>query len=174
MFFDNDAILKANRLTCKFRTTDPFKISEEIGVRIFYMDLKNIKGMYAYVLRNRYIVLDNKLGEVEQRIVLAHEIGHDQLDRGSCFRTFTDRNSISYETHRSEIGANYFSAQLLIPDEDFFEMLESKYDYFQMAAELRVFPELMMLKVDMLNMQGHDLAPFDLGSKNFLKKRLDM
>ena len=132
------------------------------------------RKMYAYVLRNRYIVLNNNLGEVEERIVLAHELGHDQLDRGSCFRAFTDRSSISYETHRREIGANYFSAQLLIPDEDFFEMLENEYDYFQMAAEMRVFPELMMLKVDMLNMQGYDLAPFALGSRDFMKRRLDM
>ena len=28
--------------------------------------------------------------------------------------------------------------------------------------------------VDMLNMQGYKLAPFDLGSKDFLKQRLDM
>jgi Zn-dependent peptidase ImmA (M78 family) len=89
------------------------------------MDLSSIKGMYAYVLRNRYIVLNNNLGEVEQRIVLAHELGHDQLHRGSCFRAFTDRSSILYETHRREIDANYFSAQLLIPDEDFFEILEN-------------------------------------------------
>jgi Zn-dependent peptidase ImmA (M78 family) len=174
MIFNNDAILKANRLVRSCGTTNPYKIAQELGIQIFYLDLCSIKGMYAYVLRNRYIVLNNNLGEVEERIVLAHELGHDQLDRGSCFRAFTDRSSISYETHRREIGANYFSAQLLIPDEDFFEMLENEYDYFQMAAEMRVFPELMMLKVDMLNMQGYDLAPFDLGSRDFMKRRLDM
>jgi Zn-dependent peptidase ImmA (M78 family) len=174
MIFDNDAILKANRLTRICGTTNPYKIAHELGIRIFYMDLCSIKGVYAYILRNRYIVLNSNLREVEERIVLAHELGHDQLDRGSCFRAFTDRSSISYETHRREIAANYFSAQLLIPDEDFFEMLENEYDYFQMAAEMKVFPELMMLKVDMLNMQGYKLAPFDLGSKDFLKRRLDM
>lgn len=52
-------------------------------------------------------------------------------------------------------------------------MLVNEYDYFQMAAEMRVFPELMMLKVDMLNMQGYDLVPFDLGSKDFMKKKLN-
>ena len=52
-------------------------------------------------------------------------------------------------------------------------MLENEYDYFQMAAEMRVFPELMMLKVDMLNMQGYDLATFNLGSKDFMKKKLN-
>jgi Zn-dependent peptidase ImmA (M78 family) len=174
MIFDNDAIIKANRLTRSCGTTNPYRIAQELGIQIFYMDLSSIKGMYAYVLRNRYIVLNNNLGEVEQRIVLAHELGHDQLHRGSCFRAFTDRSSILYETHRREIDANYFSAQLLIPDEDFFEMLENEYDYYQMSAEMQVFPELMMLKVDMLNMQGHNLKPFDVGSKDFLKRKLDM
>jgi len=31
-----------------------------------------------------------------------------------------------------------------------------------------------MLKVDMLNRKGHNLKPFDVGSKDFLKRRLNM
>jgi hypothetical protein len=53
-------------------------------------------------------------------------------------------------------------------------MLENEYDYYQMSAEMQVFPELMMLKVDMLNMPWYNLKPFDVGSKGFLKRRLDM
>jgi len=173
LIFDNDAILKADRLTKLYGTTDPFKIAVELGIRIIFMDLKDIKGMYAFILRNRFIVIDNKLDEIEQRIVLAHELGHDQLDRGSCFRAFTDSRYISYETHRREIGANYFSAQLLIPDEDFFEMLENEYTYFQIASELRVFPELLALKVDLLRKQGHKLVSFDTGPKDYLKRKLN-
>lgn len=173
MIFDNDAILKADRLTKLYRTTDPFKIAEELGIRVIFMNLKGIKGMYANIMRTRFIVIDSKLGEIEQRIVLAHEIGHDQLDRGSCFRAFSDNHYISHENHRREIGANYFSAQLLITDEDFFEMLENEYTYYQIANELRVFPELMALKIDSLRKQGHNLLSFDTGSKDYLKRKLD-
>ena len=45
-----------------------------------WKSIEGAKKMYAYVLRNRYIVLNNNLGEVEERIVLAHELGHDQLE----------------------------------------------------------------------------------------------
>lgn len=169
MNIHQNAILKAKRLTRACGTTDPYKIAEKLGIRISYMNLCSIKGMYAYILQNRFIVLDNKLDAVEQRILLAHEIGHDQLDRGSWFQALTDRNSISYANHHKEMGANYFSAQLLIPDGDFFNMFENRYDYSRIAAELRVFPELLMLKINILNMQGHRLAPVDLGPMNIPK-----
>ena len=68
MIFNNDAILKSGVLrSCG--TTNPYKIAQELGIQIFYLDLCSIKGMYAYVLRNRYIVLNNNLGEVEERII---------------------------------------------------------------------------------------------------------
>jgi hypothetical protein len=51
-------------------------------------------------------------------------------------------------------------------------MLENEYGYFHMSAEMQVLPKLMMLKVDMLNMQGYNLMPFDVGSKGFLKQNL--
>ena len=75
MIFDNDAIIKANRLTRSCGTTNPYRIAQELGIQIFYMDLSSIKRNVCLCLRNRYIVLNNNLGEVEQRIVLAMNWG---------------------------------------------------------------------------------------------------
>jgi len=173
MPLDKTAIHKANILFKHYGTSNPETIANELGIHIHYTDCNGIKGMYAYILRNRFIVIDNNLGNTEKKIVLAHELGHDQLHRGSCFGAFSDNRYISYQNHRREIEANIFSSQLLISDDDFFELFENAYTYDQIAKELRVFPELLAIKVDILREKGIKINPYETGSKDFLKNKLE-
>ncbi len=93
------------------------------------------------------------------------------MHRGSI-GAFSDGLNFTYQNHQREIDANYFSAQLLIPDIDFYELLESGLTYYEIAMDLNEFPELLAMKVDLLRKQGIKIEPFNLGSKDFLKKKL--
>ncbi len=171
MLFNNDAILKANNLVTTYSTTNPETIIKHLDIQLKTAPLTTFKGMYAHILRTRFIVVSDSLNFVERKIVLAHELGHDQLHSG-CIGAFSDGSNFSYHSHKREVDANYFSAQLLIPDEDFYELIESGLTYQQIAMDLNVFPELLAMKVDLLRKQGIKIEPFDIGSKDYLKNRL--
>ena len=67
---------------------DPFAIAENLGIEVIYCNhFGPLKGMYRVVKRCRFIFINNALSERMQKIVCAHEIGHDQLHqigRASC------------------------------------------------------------------------------------------
>ncbi len=72
----------AQNLIRKTGYTDPFDIAEDIGIEIIFSDdLSSLKGMYCVVKRNRFIIINSFLSERMQKIVCAHELGHDQLHR---------------------------------------------------------------------------------------------
>ena len=48
----------AHELIAKFDTRDPFELCKAIGVEVFYADLGNLKGMYKYLKKNRFAVID--------------------------------------------------------------------------------------------------------------------
>ena len=63
-------------------TRDPFRIARELGVEVMFCpDFGPLKGMYRVIKRNRFIFLNEDLSPRMQRIVCAHELGHDQLHR---------------------------------------------------------------------------------------------
>ncbi|BFH10568.1 ImmA/IrrE family metallo-endopeptidase [Paenibacillus alvei] len=72
-------------------------------------------GMYYTKFRQRYIVINNRLCEIWQRVVCAHELGHDVLHRG-VNRFFTD-NSTFFMSSKYERQANVFTVELLTATE---------------------------------------------------------
>lgn len=81
-------------LVKRFKTRDPFAIAEALGIEVIFCDgFGPLKGMYRVVKRNRFIFINKDLDERMQRIVCAHELGHDQLHRhlarGGVLHEFT-------------------------------------------------------------------------------------
>ena len=63
-------------------TRDPFRIAQELGIEVLFCDdFGPLKGMYRVIKRNRFIFINKDLSSRMQRIVCAHELGHDQLHR---------------------------------------------------------------------------------------------
>ena len=63
-------------------TRDPFRIAQELGIEVLFCDdFGRLKGMYRVIKRNRFIFINKDLSSRMQRIVCAHELGHDQLHR---------------------------------------------------------------------------------------------
>ncbi|PZD96393.1 ImmA/IrrE family metallo-endopeptidase [Paenibacillus sambharensis] len=105
-----------NKLVRKFNTTDPFKIAGLLNVHVQFLDLPpNCRGYYLHTLRRRFIAVNQNLSEVWQRVVCAHELGHDQLHRGIS-RFFLDEQSF-FVAGRYECEANQFALRLLLKNE---------------------------------------------------------
>lgn len=160
----------ANKLIKTYETNDPFKLAEYLGINIKYEKLQHLKGFYTYILRNRYIVINKDLDEISAKIVCAHEIGHDRFHRGLGINMFQDEMCVSLKTSTPEIQANYFAAELLIPDYNFLELASEDYSYPQIAAALGVHIELAMIKAQLLNSRGHKLNIPYIPNSNFLGK----
>lgn len=70
------------KLVRRCGTRDPFGIAKHLGIEVIFCDnLGSLKGMYRVIKRNRFIFINSSLSDKMQRIVCAHELGHDQLHR---------------------------------------------------------------------------------------------
>ncbi len=160
---------KAIALMRRCGTRDPFSIASELGINVMYTDaLHRLKGMYRVIKRNRFIILNNKNSAELNRIVCAHELGHDQLHREYA-KTCAFQEFMLYDTTaRREYEANVFAASLLLDDDTVIELIEDGLDAAAIAAATDTDVNLVALKVDALIRRGHRLRVQDHNSK-FLK-----
>ena len=150
-----------SRLVKRCGTRDPFSIARQLGIEVLFCeDFGPLKGMYRVIKRSRFIFINENLSGRMQRIVCAHELGHDQLHRnlakGSAIQEFM------YE-------ANIVAAEILL-DTD--EILEYIYDYGytseQIARAMGTDINLVALKIAHLAESGYDLRRIEHRS-DFLK-----
>ena len=72
---------KVNNLVEKYHTRNPEELLDLLGIKLHYIDSPSkLLGVYQVILRNRVILIANNIGSLK-KIVLAHEIGHDQLHK---------------------------------------------------------------------------------------------
>ncbi|MFP7483350.1 ImmA/IrrE family metallo-endopeptidase [Priestia filamentosa] len=103
-------------LTNQHQSLNPFKIADNLKINVLLLNLHyEIQGFYRYEQRNKYIVINNNLSEVEQRFVCAHELGHAVLHPRS--NTPFLRDSTFFSVDRLEVEANTFAVELLLPDD---------------------------------------------------------
>ena len=160
----------ASDLIKTYETNDPFKLAEYLGIDLKFKQLRNLKGFYTHMLRNKFIVINNKINIVSARTVCAHEIGHDRLHTGLGIKLFQEELCVSLKTSKPEIESNYFAAEYLMPDHKFLELVSYDYTYAQIACILGARTELAIIKAQILNSRGHKLnLPYVPGS-NFLRK----
>ena len=111
---------KVEYLYKKYNTRNPFTLAKYLNIQIFYWDLPpEINGFYQYEKRNLFIFINSNLSIEEQLVVCAHELGH------AIFHTristhFMRRNTF-LSVDKIEREANRFAAELLIPDDTFYE-----------------------------------------------------
>lgn len=120
----------AESLVRKYKTRDPFRIADFLGITVIRTPLRGIRGFYQYLKRCAIIYVDSSLPEYEARFVCAHEIGHALLHRG-CNRIFMDSHTY-FAVNRYEIEANRFAVDLLFDDDDLRDFLEHP---VQLAAD---------------------------------------
>ena len=159
----------ANKLIKKFDTRDPFQLCQAIGVEVFYADLGSLKGMYKYLKKNRFAVINENLDPFTKTLVCAHELGHDilhqNLARKVCLQEF-----ILYDMKsRPEYEANLFASEILLSDDIIFNLARDGYDIEQISKELCTDINLIALKVSSMNTRGYRFNNTIDAKCNFLK-----
>lgn len=135
-----------SNLKKKFKTTNIFELIDFLNIEVIETDLgSKTLGMYRTIKRNKFIFLNNNLGYIEKKFILAHELGHAVLHSSvNCF--FLENNSF-FVKNKIEREANEFSAELLIDDIELKDLLCSSYTTAQIAALMEVPESLILYKL---------------------------
>jgi Zn-dependent peptidase ImmA (M78 family) len=151
-------------------TRNPFELCDTLDLRVKYMDLGKLLGYYACIDRIHTIVLNSHAPERMLRTVVAHELGHQQLHgKIAALHGIEALGPFSLRSP-TENEANYFGAELLIPDDDLLDLLScDDRTFLSIANEINVPEMLLPYKLDMLKHKGHDIqVQYEINS-NFLK-----
>ena len=140
-------------------TRDPFQISKALGIHvIFNNDFSTLKGMYKIIQRSRFIFINGNLNSNDKKTVCAHELGHDRFHRQFAKSGVLQEFMLYDMRTRPEYEANIFASELLIPNDDIFELIEEGRDVYQIACELGQDMNLVLIKIDELRKQGYDIS----------------
>lgn len=111
---------KVDRLVHRYKTRDVYELIDKLDIILLRVPLdSSVNGMYQYFKRNKIIYLNDCLGTIMERHVLAHELGHAILHTRTNI-TYLESNTF-YSKEKIEIAANTFAAELLIEDSLFDE-----------------------------------------------------
>lgn len=159
----------AESLIKKYDTRDPFELCKAVGVYVVFADLGSLKGMYKYLKKNRFAIINEQLDSETKRLVCAHELGHDQLHQEIAKHICLQEFALYDMKNRPEYEANLFAAEILLPDDRILTHAHEGYDIEQIAKELSIDINLVALKVSSMNMRGHKLNETMSPKYNFLK-----
>lgn len=115
MIYLNDRIKRlVAYYTRKFDTRNPFEIADAFGI-LYQIGNIGCDGCYMFLKNHRYIFLNQDLSEHDMNLVMAHELGHAILHRKqNCYFI---RNKTLLLNSKTEMEANKFAIELLIPNE---------------------------------------------------------
>lgn len=161
---------KTASIVKKYGERDPHILCDRMGIKLYYADFSRLKGMYRVILRNRCIFLSSALSSPEEKIVLAHELGHDALHREMASSSFFSDEMLFDLSMKPEYEANLFAADLLLPDSEVLEAAKTAGDQMTAAGILETDPNLFSLKIRLLRAEGQNLPelPYD---RDFLKNK---
>jgi Zn-dependent peptidase ImmA (M78 family) len=159
----------ANGLILKYDSRDPFEISQIQSIHILYKaNFDKLKGMYKVIKRSRFIFINSNLNHTVQKIVCAHELGHDMLHRDLAVKVDLQEYDLYRLDTKTELEANIFAAELLIDTDELLELIKNDYSTETIARTLYTDINLLALKVRLLIQQGYNLRMLDHKS-DFLK-----
>ncbi len=156
-----------DELVKKYHTRNPFELIEALGIYLDYPTLNNLKGFFCVINRERHIAINNNLTEYEQTLVAAHELGHDRLHLNIARMSPMKDFQLYDMTSKPEYQANFFAAELLIPDDDVITLASDiDMDYYKMSHVLNVNPNLLTFKLHAMNQKGHNFnLPHNISSR---------
>ena len=160
----------AHELIKKYVTRNPFELCKAIGVEVFYADLGSLKGMYKYLKKNRFAVINKNLDTYTKTLVCAHELGHDILHRNLAKNICLQEFMLYDMKSRPEYEANLFASEILLPDDKILTLAHDGYDIEQIAKMLSTDINLIAIKISSMNTRGYHFNNMIEAKSNFLSK----
>ena len=164
---------QAKNLIQKYGTNNPAELAEDMGIMVYDCDgFEDLLGMYTYRWKHRIILMNPNVNEILYRMVLAHEIGHDQRHRslasGGCLKDFELFNMIN----RTEYEANASASHILIDEYEMDDLFRNGYDINAAASMLNVNINLLLIKIQEMNRLGMNLKlPYNPDAEFFRNTR---
>ena len=147
----------ANHIITRYGTTDPFELCANMGVNVRYMDLGSLKGMYKYIKRNCFVVINNKLSRQERHVVCCHELCHHILHRDVSKNAMLWDCMLFDTACGIEQEANMLCAEILISDEELEALVKEGKSVDAIASILETKTELVKLKGYSMKQRGYDI-----------------
>ena len=160
----------AREIRAKYNTSDPFELCACMGVHIRCVDLGSLKGLYKYIKKNYFILINESLNEHIARVVCCHELCHHILHRDIA------RNQPVWDTMLYDMSAgveqeaNMLCAELLIDDGDMSDEVVGEKTPSEVASILGVDESLVMLKALSMKERGYEINGGFCVSSDYLKK----
>lgn len=163
-------IRTGEKLVKKFKTRDPFCIADGLGIIVKECsDFGALKGMYTFIKRNRFIFLNENLDTDTKRIVMAHEIGHDQLHRDIVKHGAMKEFTLYDVKSKPEYEANIVCSEILLDTDELLTYIyDQHYTANEIASIMHTELNLVALKVLHLSALGYNINKQDYRS-DFLK-----
>lgn len=123
----------------KYETNEPTELCDHLGIHITYEFLgeQDLLGYYINSGNYKFIVVHDGLDYYDQRVVIAHELGHALL-HPELNTSFLKQNTFQ-SIDKYEYQANVFAAHLLLPD-DFEKDVEFEGMTVEQIAEMVGMP----------------------------------
>ena len=120
----SEIVVTADNLTKKYGTRNPYDLADALDITIMPRQFASQLGAYTKLLNNRFIFIKDDLDEFIERIVLYHELGHDQLHQSQLGKNgaFREFHLFNVSKDRMEYEANIFAAQISIDDDEILEL----------------------------------------------------
>ena len=140
---------------------DLYNLGEKEGVEFLNIKMERTKGLTNRSAEMSLIVINLKLGEKEEYLVLAHEMGHFYKD---CFSKF----SVPITRSINEAQAHRWKATYLVPRAKYIEAIKSPFvgSDFEMAEELGIDIGTLVCVQKVFTAQGLPISKSELGFVN--------
>lgn len=125
------------------KLSDLYNYASSRNIKVKRKNLnENIKGACLYNIEKCKIYLDKNISEIEERCILAEEIGH--YEKGIIKTSLYDQNEENYLIRSvNEFRAKKWAAKELIPFHIFKKFWDKNYSKYEVANELGVTEELL-------------------------------
>ena len=167
---------KADSLKARYHTDKLQELCQEMHITVMEAPMgaaeRSCKGFFIQHSRQKVIVLNAEMPEHIKRIILAHELGHAVLHSNEGISAFHDCVVLS-GSNPQELEANVFAAEFLIDDNMVLESIKEGRDFYTMASELCVPPEMLDFKLRIMQKQGHPIVAPYIAKSDFLKRDLE-
>ena len=162
---------RARELVRQAGTRDMQQIARDLNIKVLYNDnFTNLLGMYFCKWRNRFIFLNSNLDDIWLNMVLAHEIGHDQLYRDLAKDAQLHEFELFRLNSRVEYEANAFAAHLLMDTDEVYAEIKDGCDEFSLARKMNCNINLALVKLQEMAKLGYDIRPSSSGDSQFFRR----